>query len=247
MMSRTRATSPRCWAFSLGDCNGPLTGEHVVSSAVLPRRIRITGLPWATNQDKAIGAASFVANILCRRHNGLLSTIDAEAGRVAAELRSLRSSEPLDRIQLDGPLLERWVLKTAINVLFGQKLRFGREQATLELPPPWLVAIAFGRSRWPPMKGLFLCGFGEATVDFEDSVELSPLLSHTDAVAGALCVFLGLCYLLVWGPEQPTRLGATARSVLQGAQCVFHAGRVDLELPSGNQVEVLIDWQSSRR
>jgi hypothetical protein len=51
--------------------------------------------------------------------------------------------------------LERWFLKTLINLNFGQALRFGDTEEQPGVPPAELVRIAFGLSKFTGFMGMY--------------------------------------------------------------------------------------------
>src|SRR5215510_10773417 len=118
----------RCWAKSLGDCEGPLSGEHYFTSGLFEGdKVFVYGLDWCREKPKEIGKKSLVKNILCKSHNERLSILDDEAIRafkIFAEERKLNDIRvqmkprywTLKRWSINGSLLERWFLKTLIGI-----------------------------------------------------------------------------------------------------------------------------------
>lgn len=117
-----------CLLHGYGACRGKLSREHFISESVLVqfsagRTATIGGLPWqppATLQD--IGISALQSKILCEGHNNSLSALDATASkflRTLAQLESLPLSSD-NLVQLDGLLLERWLLKVVIGMVAGQ-------------------------------------------------------------------------------------------------------------------------------
>lgn len=108
----------RCWASSLGNCDG-MSGEHVVSNVIFKslcscpvyidgvKRIR-NGLPTA-NAEKA--------NILCRNHNSTLSPLDSVIGEIAIFLAKGNDERFEETLYIEGEKLERWAFKTLVNFM----------------------------------------------------------------------------------------------------------------------------------
>lgn len=144
----------RCLANCLGGCD-KMSGEHVFSNAVFTagcscprviegvRRIR-DGAP-THNAEKA--------NILCRRHNSLLSPLDETAGRIATFQAEANEEDFEESLYVEGEVLERWALKTAVNVAAA-----GWAGPRKWRPAPDIVAAIFGRSPVPPGLGLYSVG-----------------------------------------------------------------------------------------
>lgn len=118
-----------CWAYKIGGCDGPITGEHIVSSAQLPDRVTLKGLHWCQEEFKTVGRSSCVANVLCRRHNNMLSDVDAEATRFKKFLPLFFSTRKAgkkltvsDRFHtVNGTLFARWLCKTYCNMVASGK------------------------------------------------------------------------------------------------------------------------------
>lgn len=140
----------RCWAHSLGDCDS-MSGEHVISNAIFKSGcgcpLVIEGVKRIRGGEPTRGAE--VSNILCRKHNSMLSPLDETAGRLAKHLHDGDDENYTTNINLRGELVERWGLKTLINMgaagWMGQKLE----------PAPEIVSSIFGRSEIPDGCGLY--------------------------------------------------------------------------------------------
>ena len=156
-----------CWAASLGDCEGGLSREHIVSQSLFPRgNVTVQGLHWCRDEPKTVGLASLTANILCRKHNSVLSDLDTavkdtfETFEESLRLQEVRSklrlrSYAIKRFTIDGPLLERWFLKTLINIGFEGDRIIGEGTHAPGQPSDELVRIAFGRAQFRPKAGLY--------------------------------------------------------------------------------------------
>ena len=139
----------RCWANPLGGC-GSLSREHVVSRSVIAS---VCGCPLVVSgfpilPAGRIGINSLTANILCREHNSALSVLDSVAATLIAFLRKARDPGP-HQVELDGELLERWLLKTMINVLVA-----GWADGRRWSPDGRLVEAIFGKREIPAELGM---------------------------------------------------------------------------------------------
>lgn len=118
----------RCWAKSNGDCSGGISGEHIISKGLFKNNnILVKGFAWCHDDYKSIGLNSLTKNILCTKHNSILSPVDTGGiGAVNSIERLFNLCNELDSSDLtnvdlqipdiDGHLLERWLLKIAINL-----------------------------------------------------------------------------------------------------------------------------------
>lgn len=126
----TGKTVEGCWAAALGDCAGKLSREHTISECLFPSgKVTVSGFDWCKGTEKTIGVSGLVRHILCEHHNSALSVLDSEMKtwfeviRQCAFLNDLRAerrenSWDIRHFQVDGRLLERWFLKTLINLNF---------------------------------------------------------------------------------------------------------------------------------
>ena len=118
----------KCWAEKLGDCDGKCSREHYINQGVFDNNIiTVFGMDWC-KEPKDIGLAKAVSKILCEKHNSSLSDFDAEATKLSKFLLQQLRDNPNDssNIHLNGKHLERWALKTAINLsqlgVFGKNI-----------------------------------------------------------------------------------------------------------------------------
>ena len=106
----------QCWASILGNCEGPLTGEHLVTQAHLGPTVEVCGLHWCMNELKTVGSAGLTCKCLCRHHNNALSPIDQELmkfrGAIEGTFQKRPPNSPFFWYQVDGLRLGRWVAKT---------------------------------------------------------------------------------------------------------------------------------------
>lgn len=132
----------RCWANYRADCNRGMSKEHLISKALFPdQTINVSGFDWCNGTEKRVGINALQRKILCSKHNNDLSPTD-EAAKHAIESFSIGNSE----IPLNGPLLERWLVKTAVNLSIegNHHIGCGMTESKPGWPSPYLLAVAFG-------------------------------------------------------------------------------------------------------
>jgi hypothetical protein len=146
-----RTTVDGCWALALGDCGGKLSREHTVSECLFRNgTVTVKGLEWCSDEPKTIGVDNLTRKILCQTHNSRLSELDSEALKCFEAIRESarlneqrarvrRKSWTLKHFEVDIRLLERWLLKITINLVYQDKWRFGD----------------YGEAAGPPRKSLF--------------------------------------------------------------------------------------------
>ncbi len=168
---QTGLANPRCYARALNDCSTEMSGEHLFSEVTLnlltgpDGKIVRAGYPWQEEGEvQLLTPSTCKANVLCKRHNNALSSVDATAGRfLKAILRtpdSLRGHE-MRVLMLSGDDLERWMLKTLCTHIVVVR-KFGDNW---EPPVPWLD-ILWGMKPFPSGCGLYFNqSIGETSPD----------------------------------------------------------------------------------
>lgn len=199
-----------CWAKNLGDCSSKISREHIVSAALWDGpAIVVEGFPWCDGEKKKIGLGSLTAKILCKKHNSDLSEVDsagADAFRTlqrAVNLQEKRRKErprkwKVVRFEIDGLRLERWFLKTLINVAVTSPSpgTWADSDTSLKEPPRRFVEAAFGVSPLASPLGLYGAGTVGEEIVMSDSVGLYTLLDGEGGLVGGLFTFLGYRFFL---------------------------------------------------
>jgi hypothetical protein len=207
-----------CWADCLGNCESKQSREHVVSENLwLSNTVTVQGVSWWADAPKDIGIANLTAKILCRRHNSDLSRVDSSAGdsfatlREVARLKNVREAmKPIrwtvKKYVLDGVMLERWFLKTLINIAFDGKYPIGSDATVAGRPSERLVRIAYGLESFKGKAGMYTMSRVGMEVTLEDRVSFSPIMArapHGEYVVAGIFVFRGFKFLLYLEPEGP--------------------------------------------
>jgi|SRR5579872_1434305 len=137
--------SPICWASNLGRCSKEDSREHIVTESTLRGpQINIRGLPFLQGRTVTLHKSQFKANILCRTHSNALSEVD-KAGTVSFDWLRDAARPGTSQFTINGTLLERWFLKTLINI---------EVVADFNIQPPLdIVEIAYGRKTFEPNAG----------------------------------------------------------------------------------------------
>jgi len=176
-----------CWAESLGGCGGGVSREHMISASQFDTAtITVVGLPWCRDTPKRVGLASLVARNLCRDHNTALSPCDAEAMRFKRCLDKIFTHAGLPvRSTLEARLLERWLLKTTINLTLQEP------GSGLEVTPE-LVRRAYGMAPTPAGRGFFLVVEEREQLVHSSGIRFETLRRNSDdQVVAGIFVFHG--------------------------------------------------------
>lgn len=149
----------KCWAHGVGGCEGKISAEHIISKSLFKEKnIAVKGFSWCQENYVTVGLSSLTRNILCEKHNSLLSIVDSGGVEVARALEWIikicaeRQTKGWGEGNVlhstfSGRIFERWLLKTAINVSFrGQEaLGVGMSDAQPGRVPAYLLEVVFGR------------------------------------------------------------------------------------------------------
>jgi hypothetical protein len=200
----------KCWAESLGDCSDKLTGEHIVSAGLFQNdMVCVQGLDWCKDAPMTVGLANVKRKILCKHHNEIQSVVDDEAivafdaFRESVRLTNARVQMPerrwnIVRLDIDGVLLERWFLKTLINVTAGGIHKIGPNSKVPGEPSPDLVEIAYGRRKFVSDAGLYYSAEAGETITSEDRVTIIPFFdAKNEFVLGGTFYFRGYRFMLI--------------------------------------------------
>jgi hypothetical protein len=204
----------KCWAESLGNCSESISGEHIVTAGLFATdMISVQGLSWCRDEPKNIGLPNLTRNILCTSHNSGLSPVDEAAiaafdvFRECVRLTSVREVMKeriwnIVRLKIDGAGLERWFLKTLINITAGGKERIGPKSLVTGEPSADLVEIAYGLRNFVPNAGLHSSGEVGETITSEDRVTIIPFFdAKNECILGGTFYFRGFRFMLYLGEE----------------------------------------------
>ncbi|MGC1105110.1 MAG: hypothetical protein WA876_01090 [Candidatus Acidiferrales bacterium] len=172
--------------------------------------IFVQGFSWCKDGPRKIGINNFTRKILCSRHNTELSAADdaaidtarkfREAFRLYEVRQTLRPTIwTVTRFRIDVYGLERWFLKTLINIALGQDRFIGAEAERPGEPPRRLVEIAFGRETFRERAGLYVfVDIGQNIHHLENRVTVTTFSPLNDSLRllGATFVLQGFTYLL---------------------------------------------------
>jgi len=202
----------RCWASSLGDCGGPLSDEHSVSAGLFDDALlKVSGFDWCEGAVKEIPRARLVQRILCREHNGRLSPLDkaaVHAAKVFDEWLRMEQARQemtprrwrISHFEINGLYLERWLLKTTINLICNRDRMLGPSGTEAGKPPEELVRIAFGIDSFLDKRGLYVLAAKGYTANNTDRISLIPW-GQGNVVNGMAISFRGFILMLCLLPS----------------------------------------------
>lgn len=129
-----------------------MSGEHIFSNAIFKAGcscpLIIEGVHRIRQGAPTRGAEK--ANILCRHHNSLLSPLDETIGQIARFQAAANNKDFHGSIIVEGELVERWLLKTVINIAAA-----GWAAPVKWQPSPSIARAIFGMEKIPDKIGLY--------------------------------------------------------------------------------------------
>lgn len=205
-----------CWASAISLCSGKITREHIVSKGLFENEVvKVQGFSWCKDSPKEIGLSSLTAKILCKKHNEDLSEVDTSGSNAFDSIREMRRIANIRgkvkpkmwniiKYSIDGNLLERWFLKTLINISYCKEYSIGGE-AENGKPINEIIKIAYGKSNFSGRAGLYSIVHVGQQINSTDSFLFSPVIKDKKYIAGGLFSFRGFKYLLFLMPEGPPK------------------------------------------
>ncbi len=231
----------KCWAAVLGDCSDSLSREHVVSKSWYGvKTVTVTGMPWCRDAPKTVGVENLTAKVLCRSHNSRLSPVDVAGTYVCktldicVDLGSRRatnheSSWSHDGFSVDGPLFERWLVKTAINLMVARDLNAANDAHSLESVPEKLVRVAFGLDTLSMPTGVYTAFQSDEIVGPKDRMTIGVLVDPKVGLLGVLFSIQGFRFMLWLGlqaPPNPLNLSGIIEADWQKSYVYRHLGQL---------------------
>jgi hypothetical protein len=244
-MATTR--QQKCWATHVGGCSEKSSREHLVSRALLPNlTVVVEGFDWC-KEPRSIGVDALTRRILCTRHNSELSPADEAIAQF-----SIIANEPKVGIAISGRLLERWFLKTLVNLSIGTKDHIGEGMAESEpgWPPPYLAAVVFGSVPLRHKMGLYTLSCREPYQSRQGEILFVPL-TRDRRIGGALFGVAGMYFFLSLNPGfAPTTIGDMAPnsalpSHVRDAVMVHRPIWLEFADKHGNTARIDIDWATA--
>ena len=204
-----------CWASCLDNCNGVQSREHLVAQAIFQdKAVIVEGLPWCKGAPKTVGLAAVTGKILCQKHNNDFSRLDSAAGslydtmrqslHLSAERKKLMPwvTPKVERLKVDAGRLERWLLKTLINLVFDQSLLIGPTGTEFGKVSRELCELCAGVRPFAGSSGMYVLYHQGMSLQMLDKLTFQPVLEN-DRVLGAFFVLHGIHMLMWMAPDRP--------------------------------------------
>ena len=243
-----------CWAESLGNCSGKASREHIVSRNLFEgETVEVCGFSWCKNEEKEISLSSLTSKILCIKHNNELSEVDEAGGIAFKVLREMtRLSNVREKMKpriwhivkhnINGLLLERWFLKTLVNISFNKEYPIGKLSHSDGMPTKELVEIIFGIRGFNNRAGLYMAAHVGQKIDSCDKLIFSPLIKDNSFIIGGLFSFRGSRFLIFLEPEgPPERLTGVGLPGDDWSNCQLNFHNEKIRLMQGKHLSQLVN------
>jgi len=242
-----KSSLDKCYMKELGSCDGGLSGEHLISEAIillLKARgdFTVSGFPWQDQGEvKVVGSKSLTAKCLCRKHNSALSPLDDAALFFFAAIKSCleREVQSMDYL-VSGHDIERWLLKTVRAMAASRNLSQGGERLSGAFASDVEVLdMLDDPRRWPENAGLYCVMATGETTENNLRFQLHPFVNSLGEISGIGVNILGLQFVLML-----ERLDLAQNPQLQQAK--FRPGRIAIKTPM-SICEISLSWEDGNR
>jgi hypothetical protein len=209
--------------------------------------------------ERQLTLKNLVVNALCDKHNPDLTEVDSASGPLTRAIRDFyetwkikRSIEGLRYTPLafraNGPLLERWMIKSAIVNFVGEKVPIGSFDAEPGTPTDELVDMAFGRMVVCGHVGLWGAGVIGTFTDETDGYGFLPWYREHPAaryIGGCLVVYRGLRFAINLDRNCPLLPERLAR--IRGWHGCKFVRPIRAVEAAGPNLRIEIEWPPSPR
>jgi hypothetical protein len=148
-------------------------------------------------------------------------------------------------MQIDGPKLARWFLKTLINLSYDRGHPIGRDSGISGRPSDRLVRIAYGLETFSGLAGLHMVAAVGTDHHFRDEVAFANVVRDGVHAEAGCFFFHGMIVLLcleAQGPPHPLT-GLTLHGVDLGtAHIKFHLEHVNWDVKGYRSHSIDFRW-----
>lgn len=238
-----------CWASVLKDCARGSSREHYISDGIFDgQQVTAVGLPGCRHEPMTIGLRSAVAKILCGKHNSALSPFDTEAGKLSRFLQTNVLDQPLKQsaISLKGRSLEKWALKTFLNLGYIRGLH--REQPNRLDPRLDLVRYIYEDAPVADGVGLYFVTGTISNDGYARGVWWNVIQNpqRLEEIFGMVFGFFGVRFVVSISPtraeEKIANLGELNGFDFSTAQIIYRPSNITLASSTAGRKEIQLEW-----
>lgn len=225
-----------------------MSGEHVFSNSVFKAActcpLIIEGVKRIRRGEPTQGAEK--SNILCRRHNSLLSPLDETIGQIARFQAEANDKNYKGSLIVEGELLEKWLLKTVVNTAAA-----GWAGPVKWQPSPEVVRAIFGYEPMPDKIGFYSVDGVDPAHRPSGGASFMPIFMGTSlgkVLSGAYVTVHGMPLLASLHTELPQILEAGHIPKLvnffsaDGLKHLYHPGAIVMSRKEGDPVFIGFSW-----
>jgi hypothetical protein len=204
----TGISNEGCYANELGDCSTKLSREHYVSNVVLRTlgnsnegSIRVGGLHWLKTDPNNFPTATLVSKILCKRHNEVLSPLDAVAGRFFRKIITSPSASRVSPGQVidelfNGHDIERWMLKTLIGICCSGNVSTDKVPIRNWRPSRKWIDVLFRDEPFPDEWGMYCPDRVAQSISFSEAFGFNAISNDQIGLFGSINDIRGTRFIL---------------------------------------------------
>ena len=238
-----------CWASTIGGCSGGSSKEHYVSGGIFDHTVvSVFGLPWCKDQPASVGLNNAVSKILCQTHNSQLSPFDSEASKLSRFLSSNVLEDPLknDSITIDGIMLEKWFIKTMVNL--GYLGAMDQPKYSRIVPEEAIVRYLFKNTNMHDGIELYFISGGLSNTDYKTGISWNAILntSENDKIVGMLFAFNGIqfvaCVVPVRAEELISKMGVINGIDFSIAKIIYRPSNIVLDCNDAGCKRINLLW-----
>jgi hypothetical protein len=225
----------QCYMAELKSCGGGLSGEHLITEAVMrllagDGEFTIAGLPWIpAGERRSVGFKSFVAKCLCEKHNSALHPFDDAALVFFTALRTCyEDNSQAHNFLVNGHDIESWLLKTLKALAVSGNLAKGQQRLKGAFATHiGVIDMLDHPESWPAGSGLYcVMRVGDVTQN-DNHFQLQPVMDNNDDIIGLWANFLGLSFALSLEPIDTRLLPEEARAQYRPGQIRIQHPQLD--------------------
>jgi hypothetical protein len=198
--SKVHGSHAGCYLRETGTCSSKLTGEHVVSEAVLhvlaDEEVQVSGFAWLKGEKKILRFGNLTANCLCSNHNSALSGIDTIGGKFFAAVQqcAVTENKPDLSFLFSGHDIERWLFRTFTALAASNNLSVSGKAIGNKIHPEInFAAMLQNISRWQSPLGLYTMQPVGHTFTHDAIFQSGPIvLRNTNEIIGLMTSIQGL-------------------------------------------------------
>lgn len=207
----------KCYAKQTDNCCTKISGEHFISKNILKKlehnkTVKVVGLPRQKRQTfNLLPIKSLISNVLCIKHNNLLSPFDAEMGRLHENIakfdEDFNSGNPKNDLAVFcGEDIEKWMIKTACSLIASNQICVDGEKTSCILQDEY-IDILFNDKPLPDKWGMYFKIPEDKLIQKFHSILFRPWVVNNELEATEFLLNNFPFYIVLGQPDTPSDFG----------------------------------------